>query len=260
MKILICPSADAAIDRAARQVAAHVRATPAPVLGLATGGTMLPLYARLAALHRETGLSFAACRTFNLDEYVGLAPDHPASYRSYMEDALFRHVDIDRARTRLPRSDAADPEAEALAYEAAIAAAGGVTLQLLGIGANGHIGFNEPTSSLASRTRIKTLTNTTLDANQQYFAPGEAPPRFALTMGVGTILDAGECLLLATGAAKADAVAAMVEGPVAAICPASALQLHPRTTVVLDRAAAANLRLVDYYEQVHPDGEEPRLG
>ncbi|MBP7241143.1 glucosamine-6-phosphate deaminase [Amaricoccus sp.] len=254
MKVLICENHDAAVRRAAGLIADHVRGRADAVLGLATGGTMLPLYERLAALHRE-GLSFAGVTTFNLDEYVGLAPDHPASYRTYMNDLLFRHIDIDIARTHLPRGDAADPTAEAVRYEAMIAEAGGLSLQLLGVGRNGHIGFNEPTSSLASPTRIKTLTESTRAANRQYFGPDETPPAYAITMGVGTILAARECLLLATGATKAEAVAAMVEGPVAAVCPASALQMHARATVVLDRDAAAGLKLTDYYQNVHPDGE-----
>lgn len=254
MKVLICEHHEAAITRTAGLVADLLRARPDAVLGLATGGTMLPLYDRLAALHRQ-GLSFSGLTSFNLDEYVGLGADHPASYHRYMRDVLFRHIDIDPTRTHLPRGDAPDPAAEAEHYEALIAATGGLTLQLLGIGQNGHIGFNEPTSSLASRTRIKTLTESTRAANRQYFAPGETPPGYAITMGVGTILDARECLLLATGAAKAQAVAAMVEGPVSAVCPASALQMHPCATVVLDRAAAADLRLTDYYHHVHPNGE-----
>ncbi|WP_347313477.1 glucosamine-6-phosphate deaminase [Defluviimonas sp. SAOS-178_SWC] len=259
MKVLICKSHDAAVERTANMIAAHVRGRSAPVLGLATGGTMLPLYERLAKLHRETDLSFADCSTFNLDEYVGIAPDHPASYHSYMREALFRHVDIDLRRTHLPRGDADDVHVEAESFEARIDAAGGISLQLLGIGQNGHIGFNEPTSSLGSRTRIKTLTESTRTANRQYFGPDETAPRYALTMGVGTILNARECLMLATGSSKAAAVAAMIEGPVSAVCPASALQLHARATVVLDRDAAAGLRLTDYYQHVHPNGEATRF-
>ena len=258
MRVLICKNEASAIARAADHIAEHMAQRSDCVLGLATGGTMLPLYQRLIRLHAD-GLSFASVTTFNLDEYVGLAPDHPASYHSYMREALFDHVDIDPARTHLPRGDAADPTAEAADYETRINGAGGISLQLLGIGRNGHIGFNEPTSSLASPTRIKTLTESTRRANQPYFGPDETPPGYAITMGVGTILSARECLLLATGSAKANAVAAMVEGPVAAICPASALQMHARTTVVLDRDAATELKLIDYYHHVHPDGEATRF-
>ncbi len=253
MKLLILESAGAATDRAAELLAGAVRRNPAGVLGLATGGTMLPVYDRLRRHHAE-GLSFAGITTFNLDEYVGLAPDHPRSYHRYMREALFAHIDVDPARTHLPRGDAADPQAEADRYEALIAACGGIDLQLLGLGKNGHIGFNEPTSSLGSRTRVKTLTRDTREANRRFFAGDEETPRYAITMGIGSILEARECLLLATGPDKAAAVAAMVEGPLSAVCPGSALQLHRRATVVLDRAAAAGLALTDYYEHVHPEG------
>ncbi|WP_112323607.1 glucosamine-6-phosphate deaminase [Oceanibium sediminis] len=256
MKVLILEDEGAATARVAGIVARSVRANPAAVLGLATGGTMLPLYRLLRDMHRDEGVSFAQVTTFNLDEYVGLAPEHPGSYHSYMREALFDHIDIDLARTHLPRGDAPDPTAEADAYEALIAGVGGIDLQLLGIGRNGHIGFNEPTSSLGSATRIKTLTTETRAANRQYFADDETTPRYALTMGIGTILAARSCLLLATGAAKADAVARAIEGPVSAACPASALQMHARATLVLDRAAASDLKLTDYYEHVHPGGGE----
>ena len=254
MKVLICETHEAAINRTAELIEAQVRSRPRTVLGLATGGTMEPLYRRLSELHRAA-LSFAGVVTFNLDEYVGLSPDHPASYHSYMQERLFDHIDIDPQNAHLPRGDAADPRAEADAYERRIEEAGGIDLQLLGIGRNGHIGFNEPTSSLNSRTRIKTLTRSTREANRPYFDAGTEPPAYAITMGVGTILDARHCLLLATGASKAPAVAAMVEGPLSAACPASALQLHRKATVVLDQAAAAELRLTDYYHHVHPGGK-----
>ncbi|ARO13862.1 glucosamine-6-phosphate deaminase [Ketogulonicigenium robustum] len=254
MKVLILETTADAEARAAGIIAETVKAKPSAVLGLATGGTMLPLYAALRRMHTDEGLSFAQVTTFNLDEYVGLAPSHPASYHHYMRDVLFDHIDIDLANTHLPRGDAADPIAEADAYEALIASAGGIDLQLLGIGRNGHIGFNEPTSSLSSRTRIKTLTESTHAANRPYFAEGEALPKYALTMGIGSILAARHCVLLATGAAKADVVAAMIEGPLAAVCPASALQLHPCATIVLDRAAASTLNLTSYYHLVHQDG------
>ncbi|AGT07185.1 glucosamine-6-phosphate deaminase [Paracoccus aminophilus] len=254
MKILILDTAEAAQERAAEMISEAIRERSRTVLGLATGGTMLPVYERLVACHRAGKLSFSGVTTFNLDEYVGLAPSHPQSYRSYMNRVLFSQVDIDLQRTHLPRGDARDPEAEAARYEATIAQCGGLDLQLLGIGHNGHIGFNEPTSSLKSRTRIKTLTRETREANSRYFRADEHIPSLAITMGVGTILDARGCLLLAVGAGKAAPVAAMVEGPLAAVCPASALQLHPKATVILDRAAAQDLKLKDYYLHVHPDG------
>ena len=258
MKVLILPDAEAATDRAAGLILEEVAKTPRAILGLATGGTMEPLYSRLVSAHRS-GARFDAVTTFNLDEYVGLAPDHPQSYHSYMRRHLFAQLGIGHDQTHLPRGDADDPDAEAVRYDAAIQAAGGIDLQLLGLGRNGHIGFNEPTSSLASSTRIKTLTQSTRDANRRFFDEDEAVPKFAITMGIGTILNARRCLMLATGAAKADAVARMIEGPVSAACPASALQLHAQAVIVIDRAAAAQLSLIDYYEYVHPDGEDPTV-
>lgn len=255
MKVLICETAEKAVARAAELVIAQVRKKPGAVLGLATGGTMLPLYRKLCDACRQGAVSFAQSTTFNLDEYVGLAPDHPGSYHSYMREIFFDHTDIDLTRTHLPRGDCADPASECQRYEARVATSGGIDLQLLGIGQNGHIGFNEPTSSLGSRTRIKTLSHSTRLANAGHFGAIDAMPRYALTMGIGTILDARQCILLATGRSKATAVASMIEGPVSAVCPASALQLHPAMTAVLDAEAASDLALTDYYHHVHPLGE-----
>jgi glucosamine-6-phosphate deaminase len=259
VKVLILESAEAAAARVSEIVAARLAARPATVLGLATGETMRPVYARLVALHREGRADFARVTTFNLDEYVGVAPEHPASFHAFMRETLFDHVNLRPGRGHLPRGDAAEPEAEARDYEARIAAAGGIDLQVLGIGRNGHLAFNEPTSSLASRTRIKTLTEATRIANAPAFAP-KPVPRHAITMGIATILEARACVLLATGASKAEAVARMVEGPLGADCPATALQMHPAATVVLDGAAAGALKLREYYETVHPGGAEAVIG
>ncbi|MEI4472247.1 glucosamine-6-phosphate deaminase [Frigidibacter sp. MR17.24] len=253
MKILIRPDAPAAAARAAEIIAARLRAQPGAVLGLATGGTMEAVYGRLIALHRAGQVSFAGATSFNLDEYVGLAGDHPCSYRHYMAEKLFDHIDMRAGAAHLPRGEAPDADAEAARYEAAIVAAGDIDLQLLGLGQNGHIGFNEPTSSLASVTRPKTLERSTRAANSQYFPDGIEPPRIAITMGIGTIMRAREVLLVATGAAKARAVAQVVEGPVSARWPGSVLQMHPRATLVLDPAAAAELELAEYYRDIHPD-------
>lgn len=253
MKILILDDAAAASARAAGLIAAQLAAKPDTVLGLATGGTMEAVYERLIALHREGGASFARAQSFNLDEYVGLAGDHPCSYRHYMAEKLFDHIDIPADAAHLPVGEAADPEAEAARYEAEIVAAGDIDLQLLGLGLNGHIGFNEPTSSLTSITRLKTLERSTREANSRYFPDGEAPPRLAITMGIGTIMRAREVLLVATGAAKAPAVAQVIEGPVSARWPGSILQMHRHATLILDRAAASELELLDYYLDVHPD-------
>ena len=255
MRVRIEPDAAAAAALAVCVIAARVREKPDAVLGLATGGTMEPVYAGLIAAHRD-GLSFALATTFNLDEYVGLAPGHPQSYRSTMRALFFDHVDLDPARTHIPRGDL-PPERAAQDFETLLARHGPIDLQLLGLGRNGHIGFNEPVSSLASRTREKTLTASTRRANRRFFGDGEEPPRTAVTMGIGTILEARRLLVLAVGAAKAAAARAMIEGPVAAICPGSALQFHPEVTVIVDTAAAAELALRDHYAEAEEAALSP---
>lgn len=250
MRIIIKARADEAVDVCATFLAEAIRSTPDLVLGLATGGTMEPVYARLRAEHAAGRLSMARCRSFNLDEYVGLAGDHPQSYRHYMRRHLFDHVDIPPDATHLPDGAAPDPVAAARDYDALIAREGPVGLQLLGLGENGHIGFNEPSSSLASRSRVKTLTRGTVEANSRFFGPGETPPHLSITMGIGTIMEARRIVLLATGAAKAGAVTSMIEGPLSAHCPASILQMHPDATVILDEAAATGLCERDYYDWV----------
>ncbi len=250
MEVLIRENADAGCLLAARIIARLVREKPNAVLGLATGRTPLCLYQELIRQHREEGLSFRGVTTFNLDEYVGLPATHEQSYRHFMDENFFRHIDIDRARTHVPDGTAADLHAECRGYEERIAAAGGIDLQLLGLGRNGHIGFNEPTGSLRSRTWIKILSEQTLRDNSAVFGDFATMPRHAITMGVGTILDAERVLLLAFGPAKVRAVMDMVEGPLAALCPASALQLHPRATVLLDEPSAAGLQFADHYRWI----------
>jgi glucosamine-6-phosphate deaminase len=250
VEIIIAPTPDEASLHGARYIAALVGSKPDAVLGLATGGTPVRMYEALSRLHRDEGLSFARCRTFNLDEYVGLGADHPASYRHFMQEHLFKNLDIPSANIHMPDGLAADVPAHCAAYEAGIAAVGGIDVQVLGVGSDGHIGFNEPSSSLGSRTRIKTLTARTRSDNARYFSPGEQVPHHVITMGIGTILDARSIVLLAFGAEKARAVAAMVEGPVTAIVPASALQWHPVVKVLLDEAAAGLLTRADYYRHV----------
>jgi glucosamine-6-phosphate deaminase len=250
MEVVILPSATEAALAAARILTRLVRANPRAVLGLATGETQKRVYAELVREHRDEGLDFAAVTTFNIDEFVGIDQTHPGSYRRYMHEHLFRHVNLRPDRAHVPDGRAADIDAACAAYEEAIRAAGGIDLQLLGVGADGHIGFNEPTSSLSSRTRIKTLTAGTLSALRAQLPPGQEPPRAVITMGIGTILEARRCVVLAVGERKAAAVARMVEGPLTALVPASALQLHPWTTVLVDEAAAARLSLADYYRDV----------
>lgn len=257
MKVLIHETQATATDCVAGLFADRLAKQPETVLGLATGGTMEAVYKQLIVRFKAGEMSMAKARSFNLDEYVGLAPDHPCSYWHYMRENLFSHVDIRPENAFLPCGDAANAEAEAARYEAAIVEAGDIGLQLLGLGANGHIGFNEPTSSLVSHTRIKTLTRSTRQANTRYFERFDDVPRLAITMGIGTIMRSDEIVLLAFGKTKADVVAAMVEGPVSAACPASILQMHRKVTVVLDEAAASKLTLRAYYEEVHPEVRAP---
>lgn len=240
MKVIIFKEAEAAQEYTAGLLAKQVTIKSDAVLGLATGETMLSVY-RLLANWNQKGLSFRNVSTFNLDEYIGLASEDPRSYHHYMQEMFFNLVDIDRSNTCLPKGDAVDPEAEATRFELAIRQAGGIDLQLLGIGENGHIGFNEPFSSFSSRTRVTTLSDETRKANSRFFAMGQTVPHLAITMGIGTILESRTCVLLATGKQKATAIAAMAEGPIDPVCPASALQLHQDAIVVLDAPAAAEL-------------------
>ena len=256
MEVIIQPDEQAAASLVARIIAKDLRAKPNMVLGLATGRTMDLVYRQLARLHKEEGLDFSRCRSFNLDEYVGLSPDNASSYHFYMREHLFRHVNINLAATHLPDGRAADLEVECRHYESVIEQAGGIDLQLLGLGRTGHIGFNEPLSSLQSRTRLKALTPATLEQNAKFFGgPDKVPPR-AITMGVGTILESRRCVLLALGKDKAEVVAKAVEGPITSMITATALQLHPRCAVVVDEAAASQLTQKDYYRWIFANEPE----
>ena len=261
MEVIIRPDADAAAGLVARIIAKELRANPHLVLGLATGRTMERVYRRLVQIHRKEELDFSLCRTFNLDEYVGLAPEDPHCYRHYMNEHLFRHVNIDLRNTHLPNGQAPDLEAECRSYDAAIARFGGIELQLLGVGQAGHIGFNEPLSALRSRTRVKALAPLTLRQNAAFFGGEKNVPRRAITMGVGTILESRRCLLLATGAEKAEIIAKAVEGPITSMISATALQLHMHCTVVVDEAAAGQLEGSEYYRRIfatEPEWEQFR--
>lgn len=251
MEVIIQPSAEEAALVAARHVSRIIRGKPEAVLGLVTGGAPLALYTELIRMHREQGLDFSKVTTFNLDEYVGLPPEHPASCHTFMTEHFFRHVGIAPERTHIPDGNAPHLPAVCRRYEDAIRAAGGIDLQVLGIGRDGHIGFNEPTSSLISRTRIKTLTDETRRDNARYFDSPEAVPEHVLTMGIGTIMETRQVLLLAFGEAKAQAVAGAIEGPIMAMNPASILQMHGDAKFVLDEAAASGLRLRDYFRRVY---------
>ncbi len=251
MEVVIVKNADDVAVHAARRIGELLTKKPDVVFGLATGSTPIALYQRLVADHQRGELTFKRTTTFNLDEYIGIGADSKQSYRSFMYEQLFRHIDIDLANTYLPECpEGENPRVVGAAYEKKIAAAGGIDLQILGIGSNGHIGFNEPSSSLASRTRVKTLTPRTVLDNSRMFDAGEFQPQLAITMGIATIMEARHILLLATGSQKAESVRKTIEGPITAMCPASALQMHQHTAVILDEAAASELQESDYYRWV----------
>lgn len=249
MKIMIYETAAEATLQAATLILEAIKANPRTTLGLATGGTPVPLYKELIKA-RQAGADFSGVRTFNLDEYYGLAPEHPQSYRAFMNANLFAHLNIDLANTLVPDGLTRDVDAHCAEYEALIKTAGGIDIQLLGIGSNGHIGFNEPGSSLASRTRLVTLTQQTVSDNARFFAHTDEVPRHAISMGVGTIMEAKRCLMLAFGSQKAQAIKATIEGGISQFTPASALQMHPNTTILMDAAAASELQLKEYYQWV----------
>ncbi|WP_309082451.1 glucosamine-6-phosphate deaminase [Zhihengliuella sp.] len=251
MQVVIAPTGAEVGRLAAAKVASVVERRPDAVLGLATGSSPLAIYEDLAARARSGRLRVGAVRAFALDEYVGLPPEHPESYHSVIRRVATEPIGLDPALVHVPDGSAPDLDAAAADYERRIRAAGGIDLQILGIGANGHIGFNEPTSSFASRTRIKTLAPRTRRDNARFFDSAEDVPTHCLTQGLGTILEARELVLVATGEAKAEAVAGMVEGPLSSFCPASALQLHPAATVIVDEAAASRLQLADYYRYTY---------
>jgi len=247
MEVIIQPTKEAAALLTAKIIAAGVRNNPSIVLGLATGATPEPVYANLIKMHKTEGLDFSLCKTFNLDEYVGLSGTHPGSYRYFMNDKLFNHINIDIRNTHVLNGLASDLEAECANYEEEIWNNGGIDLQLLGIGLDGHIGFNEPMSSLQSLTRVKQLNPVTIRQNAMYFGGEDKMPRRALTMGIGTILETKQCLMLATGASKADILAEAVEGPFCAKVTASALQWHRHAIIIVDEAAASKLENKEYY-------------
>jgi len=248
MEVIICQDRDVAARLAAREFERQIRRKPASVLGLATGSTPLGLYRELADRVEAGQLDLRACTTFNLDEYVGLPPSHPASYAAYMQEHFFSRIPV--ARWRIPNGIAADIENECASYEASIADAGGIDLQLLGLGSDGHIGFNEPSSSLASRTRLKTLTQRTIDDNARFFPSAAMVPHHVITMGVGTIMEARRVVVLAFGEGKSAAIAATVEGPITANVPGSILQMHPSCSLFVDEAAASRLERAAYYRWV----------
>lgn len=251
MEVIILPSNKETGVVAANAIEALVRAKPNAVLGLATGSSPLPIYDELARRHDEEGLNFGEVRGFALDEYVGLPVGHYESYREVIRREFTNRVDVNPANVHGPDGSAADIAAACHEYEEAIKAAGGVDLQILGVGTNGHVGFNEPGSSLASRTRIKTLADQTRQDNARFFDSIDQVPHHVVTQGLGTIMDARHLVLLASGEGKAEAIRELVEGPVTASCPGSVLQLHPHVTILVDEAAASKLANAETYRYAY---------
>lgn len=251
MEVILQPDYERMSKVAAQIVVEVLNAKPNAVLGMATGSTPLGLYKELVRLHQKEQIDFSRVTTFNLDEYVGLPVSHPQSYHYFMHENFFKHVNIPPQNINIPSGTTSNYPAFCDWYEQRIADCGGIDLQILGIGSDGHIAFNEPTSSLSSRTRLKTLSKQTIDDNARFFDRREDVPVYAITMGVGTILDARKLLLIGSGKAKAKAIAQAVEGPVTSMVTASAIQLHRDAVVIVDREAAADLTMRDYYEFIY---------
>ncbi len=241
MQIIVAKNPQAVGEMAATLIAAQLTRKPASVLGLATGSTPLPTYAALARMYDAGTLQTGRMTSFNLDEYVGLPQNHEQSYYTFMWENLFSKIGVRPEQAHLPSGSAKDLPAECARYDAAIAAAGGIDLQLLGIGLNGHIGFNEPDATFSKGTQVVNLTPSTIAANRRFFASEAEVPRKAITAGVRTIFEARSILLLACGAEKADIIRAMAEGDITPNVPASVLQLHRRAVVLVDEPAAAKL-------------------
>ncbi len=241
MEVIIKESYEEMSKLSAELIADLVRRKPRAVLGLATGSTPIGTYKEMIRLHKEEGLDFSRAVTFNLDEYVGLSHDHPQSYHYFMWENLFKQINVNPKNVHIPDGTAKDIPAFCRWYEEQIVKAGGLDLQLLGIGGNGHIAFNEPGSSLGSRTRVKTLDDKTRQDNARFFRNLNEVPRYAITMGIGTIMDSRQLVLLANGAGKAEAIARTCEGPITAMVPATIVQLHPKATIIVDKPAAVKL-------------------
>jgi len=241
IKVQIAKDYNELSKKAADIIADSIRKKPNVVLGLATGGTPVGCYQELIRMHREEGLDFSRVVTFNLDEYLGLPPTQPQSYRYFMDENLFRHVNIKMENTNVLNGMSKDPQKTCKEFEKAIKEPGGIDFQLLGIGANGHIAFNEPGSSFESKTRVVNISEQTIKDNARFFKSIDEVPRQALSMGIGTIMEAKKIALLATGVGKAEAVAKSVEGPITTNVPASILQRHPECTFILDKEAAFKL-------------------
>jgi glucosamine-6-phosphate deaminase len=258
MRIVVCDSREQAADRVAGEILDSLDQKPDLVLGLATGTSPIPVYERLIEAHDRGDADFSRVRTFNLDEYIGLERAHPQSYYAFMRKHLFSQINIPAANAHFPPTEGPGLEAKCRAFDRRIEEAGGVDIQLLGIGRNGHIGFNEPTSSFFSQTRIVSLTEKTLQDNARYFTSGKPQPTLAVTAGIGTILGSRRIFLQAFGRLKADAIKRTVEGPVSSFCPGSALQLHSDVTIFVDADAASDLTMAIYYRRAEADRQKLR--
>jgi len=256
MRVIIEKNYDAMSKKAAMIIADQIREKPNSVLGLATGSTPTGVYKELIRMHKEEGLDFSRIVTFNLDEYYPLSPTNHQSYHYFMQKQLFEHININSSNIYFPDGMVKDVKVFCQWYEDEIEKAGGVDLQLLGLGGDGHIGFNEPGSSLGSRTRIKSLNAETIKDNSRFFEKAEDIPKYAITMGVGTIMDAKRCLLLVSGGNKAKVIAKAIEGPITAQITASILQMHKELIVVTDVDAASKLQNKDYYQHIEKLTEE----
>ena len=250
MEVVVLDTPDEVAKKAADHVCHMIKKRRSCALGLPTGSTPLGMYKELIARYERNEVDFSQAITFNLDEYVGLSPEHPSSYYKFMSDNFFNHINIPKDNIYIPNGMADDIKQECRDYEKALEHEGGIDLQILGIGRDGHIAFNEPSSSLVSRTRLKTLTEETRQDNAKNFSNLDEVPNHVITMGIGTIMDSRRIVMIATGESKAQAVADMVEGPVSAWCPASILQFHQRVTVIVDKDAASKLKRTDYYKTV----------
>ena len=242
MQVFVFKTKEEAAKAAVSVFAAELMKKPNAIFGLATGSSPIPLYHEMIKLNKEGAMDFSKCRSWNLDEYVGLKPDHVCSYRRFMNEELFDHVNIDKANTHMPSGIAADMAKEAADYDAAIEAAGGIDIQLLGIGRNGHIGFNEPAKEFTYGTHVVTLAEDTIQANARFFKSPDDVPRQAISMGIGNIMAAKCVVLVATGKDKAEAVYKTIRGPITPEVPASILQLHPCCVILTDMEAAALMK------------------
>ncbi len=253
MRVIICANDDSVAKEAYKLVRSCVVNQGAKVLGLPTGSTPVKLYREIVAGFKRAEIDFSDVHTFNLDEYLGLPVEHEQSYRNFMNQKLFKHINIKPENINFLDGLTDDLEGECASYEAKMEELGGIKLQILGIGRDGHIGFNEPGTPLSARTGFVTLAAETIEDNKRFFASAAEVPRWALSMGVGTILEAREILMLATGSNKAEAIAGMVEGPITAMNTASALQMHEKVTLIVDEAAASKLERKDYYRRTGTD-------